>query len=85
MLRYCGEINADSPLAVAKIPEPNGPLEETVEESMKGDSQLVEIRVRRLAQGHPDTLLGGAGDRTSNLLVTSPPALPPEPHAAESV
>ena len=28
------------------------------------------VRVRRLAQGHLDTL-GGAGDRTSNLPVTS--------------
>ena len=29
-------------------------------------------------------LLGGAGDRTSNLPVTSQPALTPEPHAAQS-
>ena len=36
------------------------------------------IRVRRLAQGHHETRLGGAGDRTSNLVVTSQPALPPE-------
>ena len=36
------------------------------------------IRVRRLAQQHLDTRLGGAGDRTSNLLVTSHPALPTE-------
>ena len=35
------------------------------------------VRVRRLAQGHLDTL-GEAGDRTSDLLVTSPPALPPD-------
>ena len=34
--------------------------------------------VRCLAQGHLDTELGGAGDRTSNLLVARPPALPPE-------
>ena len=27
--------------------------------------------MRRLAQGHLDTLLGGAGDRTGNLTVTS--------------
>ena len=32
----------------------------------------------RLAQGRLDTQLGGAGDRTSNLPVTSQPALPPE-------
>ena len=38
------------------------------------------VRVRRLAQGHLDTRLGGAGDRTSNLPVTSQPAPPPEPH-----
>ena len=36
------------------------------------------VRVRRLAQGHLDTQLGGAGDQTSNLLVTSQPALHPE-------
>ncbi|CAL8397602.1 unnamed protein product [Arctogadus glacialis] len=29
-----------------------------------------------------DTELGGAGDRTSDLPVTSQPALPPEPHAS---
>ena len=40
------------------------------------------VRVRRLAQGHLDTRLGGAGNRTMNLPVTSQPALPPEPHAA---
>ena len=33
------------------------------------------VRVRLLAQGH-------LGTRTSNLLVTSPSALPPEPHRA---
>ena len=40
------------------------------------------VRVRCLAQGHLDTLLGGARDQTSNLPVTSQRALPPEPHAA---
>ena len=35
------------------------------------------VKLRCLAQGHLDTL-GGAGDRTSNLPVTNPPALPPE-------
>ena len=40
------------------------------------------VRVRRLAQGHLDTPLGGAGDRTSELQVTIRPALPPVPHAA---
>ena len=38
--------------------------------------------MRRLAQGHLAARLGGAGDRTSDLPVTSRPALPPEPHAA---
>ena len=33
--------------------------------------------MRRLAQGRLDTKLGGAGDRTGNLPVTSRPALPP--------
>ena len=41
-----------------------------------------ESRVGCLAQGHLETQLGGAGDRTNNLLVASHPALPPEPHAA---
>ena len=36
------------------------------------------VRVRRHTQRHLHTQLGGAGDRTSNLLVTSQPALPPE-------
>ena len=36
------------------------------------------VRVRRLAQGHLDPQLGGAGDLTSNLPVTSQPTLPPE-------
>ena len=43
---------------------------------------LKSIRVRRLAQGHLETQLGGAGDRTSNLLVASQLALPPEPPPA---
>ena len=39
------------------------------------------VRVRVLVLGlNPQ--LGGAGDRTNNLTVTSRPALPPEPHAA---
>ena len=40
------------------------------------------VRGRRLAQGHLDPL-GGAGDRTRDLQVTSQPALPPEPHAPQ--
>ena len=36
------------------------------------------VRVRGLAQGHLDTQLAGAGDRTSNLAVTNRTALPPE-------
>ena len=40
------------------------------------------VRVRRLAQGHLTTRLGGAWDRTSNLPLTSHHALPPEPRAA---
>ena len=42
------------------------------------------VRLNCLAQGHLDTQsrLGGSGDQTSNLPVTSQPALPPEPHAA---
>ena len=39
-------------------------------------------RVRFLPQEDLDTQLGGAGDRTSNLPVTSQPALPPEPRAS---
>ena len=42
----------------------------------------VAVRVRCFAQGQHDALLGGAGDRTSNLPVTSQPTLPPEPHAS---
>ena len=34
------------------------------------------VMVRRLSQGHLDTQLVGAGDRTSNLLVTSQPEKP---------
>ena len=40
------------------------------------------FRVKRLAQGHLDTRIGEAGDRTVSLPVTSQPGLPPEPHAA---
>ena len=36
------------------------------------------IRMRHLAQGHHNTQLGGAGDLTSHLAVTSHPALPLE-------
>ena len=32
------------------------------ESTTQGDSQLGAVRVRRLAQGHLDTHLGGAGD-----------------------
>ena len=39
------------------------------------------VRVRDLAPGHLDIQLGGAGDGTSNLPVTSRPALPPVPNA----
>ena len=50
--------------------------------TMQGDSQLVRSsQVRGLAQGYLHTPLGGAEERTSSLPVTSPPALPPEPHA----
>ena len=41
------------------------------------------VRVSCLAQGHLGTQLGRDGNRTSNLLVTSQPALRPEPHAGE--
>ena len=34
--------------------------------------------MRCLVQGHLDTRLGAAGDRTSNLQITSQPAPPPE-------
>ena len=43
------------------------------------------VRVRCLAQGHLDSQLGAAGDRTNNLPVTGQPTLPPEPHAAPKV
>ena len=47
--------------------------------TMQGDIQLVgAVSVRHHAQGHLDTPLGGAGDRTSNITVTSQPTLPPE-------
>ena len=36
------------------------------------------VRVRGLARAQRDTQLGDAGDRTSNLQLTSQPALPPE-------
>ena len=36
------------------------------------------VRVRRLTQTPPHSQLGGAGDRTSNLQVTSQPPLLPE-------
>ena len=45
-------------------------------------SSLGAARVRHLAQAHLNTQLGGAGDQTSNLPVTSQPALPPETNAA---
>ena len=47
----------------------------TAESPRPGDSHPAG---RRLAQGHLDTQLGGAGDRTSDLPVTRQPALPPE-------
>ena len=50
----------------------------TAESATQGDSQL------RSSQGEAALTLGGAGDRTSNLPVTSQPAVPPEPHAAVS-
>ena len=40
------------------------------------------VRVRCLAHGHLDTQLGGAGNLTGNLPVTSQLTLPPKPHAA---
>ena len=43
------------------------------------------VRSRCLAQRHLDTLLGGAGDQTSNLPVTSRPVLPPEPPRGKKV
>ena len=42
----------------------------------------MRVRVSFLAQGHLVTQLGVAGDRTSNLLVTSKPTLPRESHTA---
>ena len=49
----------------------------------KATASLV-VRVRRLAQGHLNTELKGAGDQTCNLPVTSQPTLPSEPHTAPS-
>ena len=43
------------------------------------------MMLSRLAQGHLDTQLGGAGDRTSNLPVTSQSALSPDPHAGSGL
>ena len=45
--------------------------------TLQGDSSAA-VRARRLAQAHLHTQLVGAGDRTSNLPVTSQPAVPPE-------
>ena len=50
----------------------------TAEWTTQGDSQHVGSRQGEASCSHLDTQLGGAGDRTSNLPVTSPPALPPE-------
>ena len=36
------------------------------------------MRVRRIAPGHLHTPLGGAGDQTGDLLVTSQSTQPPE-------
>ena len=47
---------------------------------MQGDSQLVKGRC--FAEARLDTQPGRAVDQTSNLPVTSQPALPPEPHTA---
>ena len=45
------------------------------ESPTQGDSKLLSSNQ---GEGHLDTLLGGDGDHTSNLPVTSQPALPPE-------
>ena len=51
----------------------------TAESTTQADSRWSgAVRMRRLAQGHLHTQLGGAGDQTSNLPVSSHPALPPE-------
>ena len=53
----------------------------TAESATQGDSQLVRnSRGEASRSGTPRQLLGGAGDRTRDLLVTSRPALPPEPN-----
>ena len=53
----------------------------TAESATQGDSQLVRNgRGEASRSGTPRQLLGGAGDRTRDLLVTSRPALPPEPN-----
>ena len=53
---------------------------QTSESTIQGNSQLNgAVRVRCLAQGHLDTQVRGARDWTSNLLVSSRPALPPPP------
>ena len=57
----------------------------TAESTPQGVSQLRADRVRRLAQGHLDAPLGGAGDRTSDLPVTSRRAPPPGPPSAPSL
>ena len=45
----------------------------------KATASSSAVRVRFLAQGHHDAQLGGAGDRTSNLPVTSDlSTLPPK-------
>lgn len=38
-----------------------------------------QFRVQYLAQGHLDTQTGGAGDQTTNLLISGRTAVPPEP------
>ena len=51
------------------------------ESSMQGNSQLVmSSHGEASCSGTPLHSSRGAGDRTSNLLVTSQPALPPQPH-----
>ena len=59
----------------------------TAESTTQGTSQLVErVRVRScLAQEHVETQLGGAGDRTSYLSITSQPALASETRAANQI
>ena len=51
----------------------------TAESTTQADSRWSgAVRMRRLAQGHLHTQLGGAGDQTGKLQVTTQPALPPE-------